>query len=422
MRKTIITLVVALASLVPAGAVADGMPPAAEKPAGKGSSATAPKAAATPDRVTQADLQPDAPDQYTVVKGDTLWGISGRFLKDPWKWPQIWQMNQDQIRNPHRIYPGDVIRLDRSGGDPRLTLNAAGGTGAADASANVVKMDPRVRVEPLETSIPTIPGAAIAPFLARSLIIEADGLNTAPAILATEEERVVIGAGDTAYADRISSNDTLNWQIYRPGTPIRDLDTNEILGYEAKYIGDARVRKFGNPTTLHVLKARQEVNRGDRLQPAREVVLPNYVPHAPSTQIQGRVLAVDGGVSEFGQWQIVTLNRGTRDGISVGHVFATARKGSVVSVSRDGDFYGGLRRMVGMDVHVTPVPVVPDPPRNTAPVDDPKAGVAIETGPLTLPNERTGVLLVFRAFDRISYGIVMRATRPMFVGDLFMTP
>ena len=406
MRKTIITLVVALASLVPGGILADGMPATPGKTAG-----------GTPSAVTQGDLQPDAPDQYTVVKGDTLWGISGRFLKDPWKWPQIWQMNQDQIKNPHLIYPGDVIRLDRSGASPLLTLGS-GGT-SAEAAANVVRLDPRVRIERLEAAIPTIPGTAIAPFLTAPLVIEPTGLDLAPAILATEENRVVIGAGDLAYADRIGSSDPINWQIFRAGSAVTDPDTGEILGYEAKYVGDARVRRFGSPTTLQVTRARQEINRGDRLQPAREAVVPNYIPRAPDKAIKASVIAVDGGVLEFGLHQVVTLNRGARDGLEVGHVLALARKGPLVSISRDGDFYTGLRSMFGIDVQ--PNPVVPDPPRPQA-SSDPKVGVALESGPIRLPDERVGLVFVFRVFDRLSYGIVMRATRPMFLGDYAMTP
>src|SRR5512140_550537 len=181
MRKTIITLVVSLVSLVPAWSLADGMPGAIEKAPG------APRAASG-TKVTMGDLQPNAPDEYTVVKGDTLWGISGRFLKDPWKWPQIWQMNREQIKDPHWIYPGDVIHLDRSCAYPYLSLNGGGG-GAAAAGANVVKLQPRVRVESISTAIPTIPASAIGPFLTQPLVVEAGGLDAVPTIIATQEGR-----------------------------------------------------------------------------------------------------------------------------------------------------------------------------------------------------------------------------------------
>src|SRR5258708_10919930 len=268
MRKIIITLVVAVVSLVPAAVWADGMPPSAEKAPPKGG-AEGTKAGAS--RVTMADLQPDAPGEYTVQKGDTLWGIAGRFLKDPWKWPQIWEMNRDQIKDPHWIYPGNVIRLARSGESPRLSLDgsAPGGDSGpateATAVANVVKLHPRIRVETLDTAIPSIPGSAIGPFLTNPLVVEAGGLDGAPSIVATEESRVIVGAGDTAYADRIGTNAGLNWQVFRPRVAITGPSSGEVLGFEAKYVADARVRRFGNPTTLEITKSPQEINRGDRL-------------------------------------------------------------------------------------------------------------------------------------------------------------
>jgi hypothetical protein len=408
MRKTIITLVVALASLVPGGASSDGMPPSSAKPAER-------QASATNDRVTQSDLHPDAPDQYTVVKGDTLWGIAGRFLKDPYKWPQIWQMNQDQIKNPHRIYPGDVIRLDRAA----LSLSLLGG-GHAEAAANVVKLDPRVRVEPLETSIPSIPATAIGPFLSQPLVIEEGGLDNAPSILATSENRVIVGAGDTAYADRIGTDDGINWQIFRPGEAVRDPETGEVLGYEAKYVGDARVRRFGHPTTLEIIKARQEINRGDRLTPARESAFPSFVPRAPDKPIKGAIVSVDGGVSELGQFQIISINRGSRDGLQTGHVLASYRRGGVV------DTTGRTRGYVdavssGPGYTIRPNPVVPDPP-NLPMSTDPKAGVAAVGTTIKLPDERNGLVFVFRVFEKMSYAMVMNSTRPLAIGDVVRTP
>jgi hypothetical protein len=421
MRKTIITLVVALASLVPGGIMADGMPPSSAKPAGS-------EGAPSSSRVTQADLASDAPDQYTVVKGDTLWGIAGKFLKDPWKWPQIWQMNQERIKNPHWIYPGDVIRLDRSGAYPQLTLGGPGsgpsGGTSADAASNVVKVDPRIRIENLESAVPSIPGAAIGPFLGQPLVVEQGGLDNAPAIVATAESRVIIGAGDTAYADRISSTDGVNWQVFRPGGALKDPETGEILGYEAKYVGDARVRKFGDPTTLEIIKARQEMNRGDRLMPARETTFPSYIPRAPDKLVRGSIMSVDGGVAELGQYQIITVNRGARDGLEVGHVLASYRRGQVVSTSgRAREGFGSSSMFSGMDVK--PVPVVPDPPRlERAEEKTPGAvgGSKLAGGTVTLPDERNGLIFVFRVFEKMSYAMVLRSTRPIYIGDIVQTP
>ena len=418
MRKTIITLVVAATSLVPVWLRADGMPPSTEKGAGK-AAGEAP-AAASP-RVAVTDLQPDAPDSYTVQKGDTLWGIAGRFLKDPWKWPQIWQMNRDEIKDPHWIYPGNVIRLDRNAaGGPQLSLT--GGT-EAEATANVVKLDPRIRVEPLQTAIPSIPSSAIGPFLTQPLVVDAAFIDNAPVIVATEESRVILGSGDTAYADRIGTNAAVNWQIFRPAAALRDPESGELLGYEAKYIGDARVRRYGNPTTLLITKAREEVNRGDKLMPAREVSTINFVPHAPDKPIRGVIMSVDGGVSEVGQYQIVTINRGSRDGIEVGNVLAVYRQGQPLTAGTSrstGDYFSSAGSWFkGLDFR--PVNVVPDAPGATS-ADASKAGAVLEGRTITLPEERNGLLFVFRVFDKMSYAMVMKATRPIYLGDVVRSP
>jgi hypothetical protein len=421
MRKTIITLVVALASLVPAAAVANGMPPEAGKAASRAGSGPAGDPAG--QQITQADLVADAPAEYTVVKGDTLWGISGRFLKDPWKWPLIWQMNQDQIKNPHLIYPGDVVKLDREA--LRLSIGGGGAAGmggsGAEAAANVVKLEPRVRVETLQTAIPSIPGTVIGPFLSQPLIVEVGGLDGAPTILATEESRVIIGAGDTAYADRIGTADGVNWQVFRQGIPLTDPDSGEVLGFEAKYVGDARVARFGNPTTLQIVKARQEIHRGDKLTPAREATYPTYIPRAPDKPIIGSIMSVDGGVSEFGQYQIITINRGARDGIEVGHVLASYRRGAYVGgVSSRGMDY----TLQGPRFETKPNPVVPDPPAPAAPPpSEPGKVVGVAaTGEVKLPDERNGLVFVFRVFDKLSYALVMRSTRPIYIGDVVRTP
>ena len=417
MGKTIIALVVALACLVPAVVLADGMPPGADNEAPKSTAASR-----APSRVTLSDLKSDAPDSYTVVKGDTLWGISGRFLKEPWRWPEIWEMNKDRIKDPHWIYPGDVIRLDRSGQYPTLSM-ASGGT-AADAEANVVKLDPRIRVEQLRQAIPSIPGTAIGPFLTQPLVVEAGGLDSAPAIVANDEGRVIVGAGDLTYADRIASTEVVNWQVFRLGGALRDPENGEILGYEAKYVGDARVRRFGSPTSLEITKAREEINKGDRLIPAREVSLPSYVPHAPDKPIRGSIMSVEGGVSELGQFQIITINRGSRDGIEVGHVLATYRRGAPITMARGVDYRGPSTGFSGPSTwfsnwRTKPNPVVPEPAR---PPSTEKTFAPSPSGELVLPDERNGLIFVFRVFEKMSYAMVMRATRSIYIGDLVQTP
>jgi hypothetical protein len=431
MRKTIITLVVAVASLVPARLWADGMPPSSEKAPAR----TATEGTGAASRVTMSDLQPDAPNEYTVVKGDTLWGISGRFLKDPWKWPQIWEMNRDQIKDPHWIYPGNVIRLDRSGTSPRLTMGGAGSAGGpgytgpsggteAEATANVVKVDPRIRVETLETAVPSIPGSAIGPFLSQPLVIEEGGLDGAPTIVATEESRVIVGAGDLAYADRISSNDGVNWQVFRPGNTLRDPESGEILGHEARYIGDVRVRRFGDPTTLEVTKARREINRGDKLTPAREVSFPSFVPRAPDKPVRAQIMSVEEGVSELGQFQVITINRGARDGIEVGTVLASYRRGQVVSsTGQRRDELEGPSWFRNLWNKMKQSPRNVETARGEAPPATEKKGGAVLVGStITLPDERNGLVFVFRVFEKMSYGLVMKATRPIYVGDILTNP
>jgi hypothetical protein len=394
-------------------------------PASSGKTAGKEGDASSPARVSQADLAADAPSEYTVVKGDTLWGIAGRFLKDPWKWPLIWQMNQEQVKNPHLIYPGDVIKLDREA--LKLSLASSGGSGgggggadsgpsggtSAQAMANVIVVQPRARTEALQSAVPSIPGTVIGPFLTQPLVVEENSLAMAPTVLATQESRVIVGAGDTAYADRIGSADGVNWQVFRQGQPLHDPETNELLGYEAKYVGDARVRKFGNPTTIEIVKTRAEINKGDRLAPAREAAFPTYMPRAPDKPIKGVIMSVDGGVSEFGQYSVITINRGARDGVEVGHVLASSRRGEPIAgpSRRDIDFFSGT---YGYGIFGTPAPSTQSPGET--------GGAPASSGPMMLPEERNGLVFVFRVFDKLSYALVMRSTRPIYVGDVVATP
>jgi hypothetical protein len=235
--------------------------------------------------------------------------------------------------------------------------------------------------------------------------------------VASPDDRVVVGAGDMTYADRIGPGDPINWQIFRPGVALRDPETGEVLGYEARYVADARVRRYGDrdtATTLDIVKSEQEVNKGDRLAPAREAGFANFIPHAPNKMIRGVIMSVDGGVGELGQFEIVSLNRGSRDGIEVGDVLATIRRGQPVDAYRRASF-GSSWHLPAM----RPNPVVPDPPNRV--VTNEKAADSAR-GTVRLPDERTGLVLVFRVFEKMSYGIIMRATRPIYVGDGVQTP
>lgn len=395
MRKLIIALVVASASLVPGLAF---------------SQATA--TAAT----SMNDLQADAPSEYTVQKGDTLWAISGKFLKEPWKWPQIWQMNREQIKNPHLIYPGDIIRLDRSGLSPSLSLIAGG----AIAEGNVVRLQPRTRVETLAAAVPTIPGSAIGPFLTQPLVVDPGAMDTLPQIVATEEERVIVGAGNTAYVSGLRSGDPINYQIFRPGESFIDPETGEVLGFEAIHVGDARVKRFGSPSTIEITRARQEINQNDRLMPAREMSFPSYIPRAPDKLIKGVILSVRGSVSDIAQYSIVTINRGSRDGVEVGHVLATMRRGDQLVRNTRPPLIGDLFGFGKKSMDVKPNPIVPDTIVANA---DPKAPAPVRASEaLVLPDERSGLVFVFRTFEKLSYGMIMKSVRPISVGDVVQTP
>ena len=319
-------------------------------------------------------LKPNAPDRYVVVPGDTLWGIAERFTDSPWRWPELWNMNRDQIRNPHRIYPGNVILIDRSTG--RLAM------------AGTVKLSPRVRTESMMgEAIPTIPPQAIEPFLSRPLLIEPDGIDSAPRIVALDEGRVVAGDGGKAFVSGMGGSKEPSWSLYRRGNALIDPDSNTTLGYEAIYLGTAKVLQTGEPATIELASVTQEIGVGDRLVPAGRPEIVRYAPHAPAARLEGRVISIYGGlntVGEAGQFSIIALNRGRADGLELGHVLALYRnRGTAI-----------------------------DP---TLPKGSPDAVVQ-------LPEERYGLTFVFRVFDRVSYALVMSASRPVIPRDIVRTP
>jgi hypothetical protein len=357
---------------------------------------------------TPLAFKSDAPDRYVVVRGDTLWGISERFTDSPWRWPEIWNFNREQIRNPHWIYPGDVIVLDRvsgtlsiAGADGRPSGpvgsagSEAGDRGAAgqrglDAGGVVgtVKLSPRIRAESsARDAIPSIPPSAIEPFLSRPLVIEPDGLDNAPTIIATEENRVIIEAGNRAYVRGMGDSKEENWFVYRRGKALVDPDTNVTLGYEAIYLGTARVTRPGDPSTVQLTTVTQEVGTGDKLLPVGVPEVPKYAPHAPAVFMQGRVIGIYGGVGKVGEagpQSIITLNRGRADGVEVGHVFALYRPGPLIA--------------------------------------DASARTSGKPMTFKLPDERYGLAFVFRIYDRVSYALVMRISRPVNPLDVVQTP
>ena len=327
-------------------------------------------------------LAENVPDRSVVVKGDTLWDISARFLRDPWRWPDIWGLNKDEIKNPHWIYPGDVILLDFTGMTPRLRLE--GVDGATDWRLVITKLSPSIRKLDLAASaIPSIPLAAIAPFLTKPLVFAEDEMGSAPILVAGPENRVLLSAGDTAYAKGVVSEDGTEWNIYRPGRDLVDPDSRELLGREAVHLGELKVSQFGEVSTVAITKSVLEIAPGDRLVKIVPTPMLPYIPHAPSKRIKGKVIAASqSSVTEIGPHMVVVLNRGAREGLETGNVLALYRD----------------------------LPMV-----RPAGATDPKERIK-------LPPERYGVVFVFRVFEKVSYALVMHTTRPVNLFDAVQTP
>ena len=380
-----------------------------------------------------AQIMTDAPDRYVVVKGDTLWGISGKFLKQPWRWPEIWQLNKEEIKNPNLIYPGDVVVLDRVSGRLRLVKNAKY---QGREGRSFEKRSPEIRIEATDrVAIPIISPSDIGPFLSQPLVIEKDGLESAPRILASEENRVAIGAGSRAYVNGLKEGGPKQWHLFRPGKALVDPDTKAILGYEAIYLGDARVLKYGETSTIEVIKSVQEILRDDRLVAATSVELANMVPRAPSTDIRGRIMSSYGGVAESGRGSIVSINRGTRDGVETGHVLAISRFGKLVTLPKDNkpepSFNFNRSKCLRDGAKVTfSEPYNADKAYGSCPDGDvPKSFGAPytlstdeEARLLQLPEERYGLLLIFRTFEKVSYALVMQSSLSVHVNDVVEKP
>ena len=315
-------------------------------------------------------LKKDHPTTYVVVKGDTLWDISSMYLNDPWLWPEIWHVNP-QIDNPHLIYPGDTINLVYIGGRPKLVVKRG----------RDVKLTPQVRISELNLAIPAISLDAIAPFLSNSRVVDNEQLNQAPYVLAGKDGHIVAGAGDELYARGLFEEGQETFGIYRPGNAYIDPDTNELLGYQAFAIANAKVTGLeGDIATLALNQSSEEVRRSDRLLLDQErQISSNFYPRAPENKTDGYIIAVEGGVSQIGSMDVVVINKGEREGLDVGHVLAIFRVGEHV---RD----------------------------------------EISNEIVKVPDSRAGLLMVFRTFEKVSYGLVIKATRPLAVMDRVGNP
>ena len=339
--------------------------------------------------VPLSELAPNAPDSHTVQSGDTLWEISKLFLKTPWRWPELWGMNLEQIRNPHLIYPGQVLVLEKTGDRARLRVAQSG----SGAPGNTVRLSPRVRSNLLDNgAIGSIPLHLIGPFLTEAVIYNNDELALAPRIVAAQEGYVAMSQGQLAYVAGDLARAS-GYRLFREPKPLLDLDTKELLGYEARYVGTAEFVRAGQnltqpngkptivPATVSIKSVRIEANVGDRLAPLPVRDLDAYAPHHPNVPMAGRVLSIYGDGLSAGQNQIVALNRGARDGVERGHVLALWRQGERQVQNING-----------------------------------------EKTVLQMPNESNGLLFVFSVFERASYALILSVNVPVFPGDSFTQP
>jgi hypothetical protein len=343
-----------------------------------------PSTAAPPSDEAQGGvtLNPNAPESYVVKRGDTLWGIAKVFLRDPWFWPEIWQVNP-QIQNPHLIYPGDTLRLVYIHGRPAITLQRG----------EAARVLPHVRSQSLEGAVTTIPYATVAAFMSKPTVLAKEQIKDAPYVLSTRDMHVVMAEGDTLYARGFSGPVELgtHYNVVRIGDPLRDPDDgNRIVGYDGVFTGAGHVTRIGDPATLIMTESARETEAGDKLFPGGVDVPLDFIPSAPKVKTNGRIMAVADGVTMIGQYEVVVINRGAGDGLAPGNVLAVFQAGDVVRDTVNRGFLNGMTRLAAPKVR--------------------------------LPDERTGTFMVFKTFDHMSYGLIMEATNVIRVADRVENP
>lgn len=328
------------------------------------------------------ELKPTAPRSYTVQRGDTLWDIASMYLRDPWLWPEIWHINPN-VENPHLIYPGDQLALTfGAGGRPQVTVERGG----------MARLNPRLRSSPLEGPIATIPYEAIAAFLGRPSVLSKEQLRDAPHVLALRDEHMAGGAGHEIYVRNLDAAANTRFNVYHVAERLRDPDTGDVLGYQSVYTATATVTRAGAPAKAVLSDSARETLEGDRLiaSDASETPL-NFLPRAPGTDVSGRIISVIDGVELIGQYQVVAINRGARHGVEPGHVLAVDDAGEVVRDRRGA-------RFAGMSLGTAFAPRV------------------------RLPDERSGTLLVFKAYEDMSFGLIVGASNVIRIGDRVRNP
>lgn len=320
-------------------------------------------------------LAPTAPRTYTVRPGDTLWDISTAFLRDAWLWPEIWHVNP-QVENPHLIYPGDVLALAYGAdGSPQVTLERGGAT----------RLSPRVRSEPLDGAITAIPYEAVASFMSKPTVLEKDEINRAPYVVSTREQHLVAAVGNTIYVlGELEGEVSSRFNVVHVGDPLRDPDDNHLVGYQGIYTGSARLLEHGEPSTLELTESVRETLDGDLLFPGSFDVPMDFIPHAPTTEVDGRIMSIVNGITVVGQYQVVVVNRGSSHGLEPGHVLGIYHTGATV---KDPKARGVSSSATGLGRNVK------------------------------LPDWKAGTFMVFKTYDRISYGLILETTVPVRVLD-----
>jgi hypothetical protein len=363
-------------------------------------------------------LNPDHPETYRVRSGDTLWEIAGRFLREPWRWPEIWDANRE-IGDPNRIYPGDVLRLYYRDGQPRIGL-AQG--------LRTVRLSPRVRVTRLEMPVPTIPMGAIRPFITRPYVLGRDQIDAAPYVVSLPDSRVVGGTGDRLFVRSILSGADTRYHIVRPGEALKHPESGEQLGYKVAYVAAATLERAGDPAVLRVESMELETGIGDRVLPAAaDEPLQNFFPRPGPSGRQGRIISVLNGVSQIGLHNVVVIDLGEEQGVEPGHVFDVYRGGEIVRDRVQTDnfrsdwrnqrfwseefWYGDFR--TDRWLRNEPNPNEPFPLHR---------GASRQSEQYLLPIEQAGTLMVFRTFSRVSFALVMHATRAMHLLDRVRPP
>ena len=324
---------------------------------------------------TTPELNPRHPDRYTVARGDTLWDIAATFLRDPWFWPEIWQGNP-QVENPHLIYPGDVLSLVYIDGLPRVISDRD--IGRAD------RLSPQARSEPLEDAVPTISADTIRAFLSRASVLTKDEAKNLPYIVATQDGHLMAGAGNDVYVRGTDGGEGTTYNVVHVGDKLIDPDTRDVLGYEGIFVGQGRVRRAGDPTTLYLTDSSREALEGDRIVPDEVDIPLNFIPRPPDNNIDGSIVSVIDGLSLIGQYQVVVLNRGSNHGLDAGHVLRVYQKGETIRDRTGGGAFLGEK--------------------------------------VRLPDESAGTAMVFRTYDRVSYALIMHATTEIHVLDAVRNP